>query len=230
MTWDYEGFDASAYLDAWLSDHFGADAVDAVRDLYMAFFAAYPVLDDTRHPQQRVLMDGVVRIQGLKLLDYLQSGEFDLTPNRQLGKWGSDYDDTGVNSMESYFSTLAAMLSNGIAGWDRVQDCIYEVLSQVKPEARQFFVDHFLVQLEQISGLYRWCLGLCRAAEAHHTGDDPAPYMDAAASALQKALLDRKKAEHDHWAHWYRGDKKMNLPDVLNRTHVTLALLQGEPA
>ncbi len=92
------------------------------------------------------------------------------------------------------------------------------------PERRTFFVDHFVVQIEIMLGLYEWCRQVCLATRALLDGDAAArqAHLRQAVFALEKLLLDRAKAEHGRWQGWYRGDKKMNLPGVLEKTRALL--------
>ena len=107
----------------------------------------------------------------------------------------------------------------------RVYSSAYQTLPLIREERRQFFIDNLVVQLEVIYGLYDWVHQLSKAAgdiilEGKTAKDNP--HLKKAVYALEKLLLDRKKAEHGKWQNWYRGDKKMNMQAVLDQTRQLL--------
>lgn len=239
LTWDARGFDPAGFLDRWFTREFGDAAAPAVRDAYDAYFGAYHVMRDERRPDEMLLIDGMTRRLGLKLLDILEGSheESNLGYYRHL----DDFDST-----DAFLSYFADALSAADARWRRAQQALYEALPAVTEERRAYFTDHFIVQYDTIVGLYRWAHLLAQAAVAVRNGDSsaspaggaapapaasgPAALVDAAASALEKALIDRRKAEHGAFAHWYRGDRKMNLPRVLQRTRELAADLRQRTA
>ena len=80
-------------------------------------------------------------------------------------------------------------------------------------------MSNVIVQLEIIIGLYSWVNCLARAAEILEIDTDKIkPYIKEAVHVLEKLLVDRKKAEQGKWKDWYRGEKKMNLLEILART------------
>lgn len=221
MTWAFDSFDPDAYLDAWLARHFGAGAVEPVRELYRAFMDAYYKLDNRLIEGQQVLLDGMVRLQGLKLLDMLLQGKMPSDGLEALGKWRKVYAGPAADaSPEVYVSFYKKALAEGLANWRAVYGLAFGALPAAQT---QFYVDHFVVQLEIIMGLYAWCYHLCLAAEASLAGEAIIPHVERAVFAMQELLMDRKKAEHGKWANWYRGDKKMNLPELLEKTRALLA-------
>jgi hypothetical protein len=218
MTWDFDRFDPDVYLKDWITRHFGAAAVGPVSAVYQAHFAAFYELDGTRMPGQRLLLDGVTRIEGLKFIEMIQSDGYKTGDRAWLGKWGSHYAGPEINTPEEYIAFYKIALAQGLDRWQSVQDLIHEALPSVEPARQQFFLDHFQVQLDTIVGLYRWAYHLCLAAEA----EDRRPHLADAVYAMQKVLLDRRAAEHDHWVNWYRGDRKMNLPELVEKTKALL--------
>ena len=144
-----------------------------------------------------------------------------------LGKWGQVYDRANLDSAEAFVAFHKRALQESLSRWHAVFDAAYRTLPLIDEDRQAFFVDHCLVQLETIIGLHTWCYHLCLAVEAQEKGvhrDPIAKQLRLAIYAMEKLLLDRQKAEHGKWRHWYRGDKKMNLPAVLARTR---ALTQG---
>jgi hypothetical protein len=115
-------------------------------------------------------------------------------------------------------------LSEGLQNWRSAYDAAFRALPQVAPDRQEFFIDHFVVQIEIMLGLYAWCRHLCLAARARLDEDisSQKDYLTKAVYAMEKLLIDRTKAEHGQWKNWYRGDKKMNLPGMLEKTQELL--------
>ena len=223
LTWDTAAFDVDAYLNAWMTREFGAGAAEAVRAAYDAYYAAFHPMRQERIPDEMLLIDGMTRRLGLKLLDMLdgkteQSG---LAYYRHLDAFD------GPDEFLAYF---ASALEGAEPRWTAVQRALYDALPTVPAPRLAYFTDHFIVQYETIVGIYRWARELVSAARSVRSGADGvvvAGLIDAAASALEKALIDRRKAEHGVFLNWYRGDRKMNLPGVLEQTRAIAAKHRG---
>jgi hypothetical protein len=87
---------------------------------------------------------------------------------------------------------------------------------------RAFYDVHFLTQAKMWRELYEFYLALIRAS------DDPGQWAQAEA-ALQRFLAVRENAAKGKWAGWYRGDKKVNVPALLNTTRLARARLSAAP-
>jgi hypothetical protein len=217
MNWDFAAFSPQAYLDGWIARHCGASAVAAVNQVYQRHMAAYVTLRSNRFDGEMLLIDGITRILGVNLLDAL-AGSFKL-PDFRHGSFREQF-----ATAADLATWLMQQLPAAIARWQDVLDACYDALPQVKPERRTFFVDHFVVQAEIMYGLYAWCHSLAQAVAEHETGNAAAARqrLSDALFHMQKLLLDRRKAEHGAWQDWYRGDKKMNLPGIVDRMKVLL--------
>ncbi len=218
MNWDFASFDLERYRHDWFARQFGPQAVTRVEKTYRDYYAAYPSLDDTRFPGEMILLDGITRIIGLKLVNYSPDtfNKSDFVHNPFYERFGN------VGEMLAYF---IPMLSTSLRNWQSAYDSAWQALSLVSNQRRTFFIDHFIVQIEIMLGLYGWCYHICLATQALLDGDQSTrdEYLSQAIFALEKLLVDRTKAEHNHWQGWYRGDKKMNLPGVLDRTRALLS-------
>lgn len=84
---------------------------------------------------------------------------------------------------------------------------------------RPFYDVHLLTQTRMWRELYAFYLAVIEAEE------NPARLKDAEA-ALERLLEIRKAAEAGKWKNWYRGDKKVNVPDFLERTRVARTKLE----
>jgi hypothetical protein len=76
---------------------------------------------------------------------------------------------------------------------------------------RAFYDVHFLTQTKMWRELYAFYLALIQ------TADDPQRLADAE-EALQRFLEVREAAARGKWKGWYRGDKKVNVPELLKKT------------
>ncbi len=213
MNWDFASFDPQSYRRQWLASQFGARAVAAVEEVYGKLYAAYFPLDSTRFPGEMVLLDGITRIIGLKLVDYTPESfnKTDFVHNRLYQRFAT---------LEEMLNFYTPALESSLENWRAAYDAAFRALPCVDEARQQFFIDHFVVQIEIMLGLYGWCHQLCLAAWAGLDGEPEArlEYLREAVFKLEKLLLDRTKAEHGKWQHWYRGDRKMNLPGVLEKT------------
>jgi hypothetical protein len=160
-----------------------------------------------------VLLDGIARIIGLKLMDATPENfnKTDFVHNRLYQRFAS---------LEEMLSFYTPVLENSLQSWREAIDAAFCALARVDESRRQFFIDAFVVQIEIILGLYDWCHLVCLAtwAKLDEEPEERQKFLHKAVYALEKLLLDRTKAEHGKWQHWYRGDRKMNLPGVLAKT------------
>lgn len=218
MNWDCASFDPQTYRSAWFERQFGADAVDAVEEIYQKYFNAFAPLDNTRFPGEMVLLDGITRAMGLMLVDYDPA---------TFGKPGFVYNRlyTRFGEIEPLLDFITPSLAAGLERWKDAYDAAFRAQFQVSPERCVFFRDHWIVQIEIMLGLYGWCHEVCLATRARLNNDPESQtkHLRQAVFLMEKLLVDRAKAEHGKWQDWYRGDKKMNLPAALAKTRSLLA-------
>lgn len=212
MTWRFSTFSQQRFLHDWLARELGPDAGEAAADLYERHMQAYVTLRGNRYPREMLLIDGITRILGNSLLDGL-AGAFK-RPEFRIGSFSEQFTSAGELA-----AWLQQNLPPGIARWQDVIAACRDVLPLGAPDRQQYFVDHFVVQAEIMYGLYAWCHALALAVAAREAGDGEQARRRLAEASfhMDKLLLDRAKAEHDKWQHWYRGDKKMNLPAIAAR-------------
>ena len=199
ITWNIETYNRDNFMKSWCLREFGQDLTPQ----YHSFYSAFHVLKKDTLPDEQVLMDGVARMKGLALLDVLGGGE--------PGKW------SGHSTKEEMLSSLRSIFPEATRRWKEVFILLASRLSEIRKDRQPFFRDHFLVQAQIMLGLYGWVEQLFLAAEGRGL-----EALSEAVFYLEKALLDRTAAEHGKWENWYRGDKKMNLPDLLEKTKALL--------
>ncbi len=221
MVWDMDAFDEAMYLNGYFREMFGLEHGAARLHAHFDAFAAKPaaeggdyqrfwkaqaVLPQTEF-QQNVILDGVARGIGLNALDAMRSG----------GKaaYGEEY----VRSLEA-----------GIRACEASYVQLSRDAARVKEQGREFYRDMLLVQEEILLGLYRWARACLLAWRAWESGEASAALAQLrhAEFCMARLLEDRKQAEHGQFAHWYRGDTKMNLPAALAQTRSTIAAVCGQ--
>jgi hypothetical protein len=92
---------------------------------------------------------------------------------------------------------------------------------ELPPRLRNFHDVHLLTQARMWRSLLR-CLRALKQA-----GADPAAIV-AAQSALDEFLRVRRRAARGSWEHWYRGDKKVNVPVLRNQVQSLREKLEKE--
>jgi hypothetical protein len=142
--------------------------------------------------EQRIMQDGALFAAARKMLARYDAAELN---QAVLGK------QTAVQRKEQLPAAIAE-LDALIAGYPA---------GDLTARERAFFDVHFLTQAKMLRELYTFYLALIEVP------DTPGRIADAE-SALQAFLAVRKGAAAGKWADWYRGDKKVNVPALLEKT------------
>jgi len=95
------------------------------------------------------------------------------------------------------------------------------VLARLDGPDRRFFETNFLAQWKILVGLLRW---LERSLESGLSlqdgqGAEALARLREAEAEFQTMREGKALASRGKWRHWYRGDKKMNLPAAEKLTH-----------
>ena len=91
---------------------------------------------------------------------------------------------------------------------------------KLTPDQRKFYDVHLLMQARLWRELFAFYLAVIEAEE------DPARLRDAEA-ALERFLEIRKPAATGKWENWFRGDKKVNTPELLEKTRAARKKLEA---
>lgn len=92
---------------------------------------------------------------------------------------------------------------------------------QLSSSRRPFHDIHLLTQARMWRELYAFYLAVIEAGEA------PEKLKDAE-QALERFMEVRKAAAVGKWENWYRGDKKVNVPEFLNLTRTAREKLESQ--
>jgi len=192
---DFESFDPDEYLTTWCRDRFGPAAKDA-EQCYRRFFDSYvDPASGARH-----LLDGETRSAGLRflkaLLDRVDAEKPFSEPER-------------IVSAVAKVSRHRAQVEAAGEGVDRV-------MAALDGSERQLFQTNFVVQQRILLALLRWHEESLLAGQALHEGDRAATlaHLEAALAAIRSIRDTKTLASYGKWKHWYRGDKKMNIPSA----------------
>ncbi|NLN18141.1 MAG: hypothetical protein GX162_02530 [Firmicutes bacterium] len=207
---DFAGFDPKTCVQDWWQKRFpGIDAAQPA-ELYRKYhqgFLPHPQCQLYQTPSggfyDEVLLDGVCRRLGLRVLSALEKGD------------PSSLAEDPRRLLEYFIQGTERSLTM----WQGVADELDRVIHSLPADAQRLLDANLGVQLDIMIGLYGWFKALCQSAlEMLDGGGESRSHLDEAVRALQKLLNDRRRAENGVWRNWYRGDKKMNLPAVLEST------------
>lgn len=216
ITWNFDSFNPKEFLVEWCEEQFGKNTAPMVSDLYNSFYDGYYQLDNSLIEGHKLFIDGMARRVGLKLLDIIQGNKKESGFNIN----DKSFDLFGFKSLEEFIKFYKDITTKSLDRWKDVYSEAYQIFPGVCQKRQQFFIDNLVVQLEIIIGLYSWVNNLAKAAENIYNSNTSSgkEYIKKAVYSMEKLLIDRTKAEHGKWNNWYRGDKKMNLPEVLDKT------------
>ncbi len=206
LVWSPEGFDSGSFMRCWCEKHWGAGTAELLRAYFDAFperkvgkgwfFNAAELPEDLPFPAG-VLMDGVTRQAG----------------NRILAAWEKGDADAAVRIADEY----APLVGRGIPAFRKVLTAAWAKTDGLAGSRARYFDESLVLQAETMLALYEWLRALCTAART----EDPEVRERALADGaftLDRYLRSRRRAESGVFAHWFRGDDKMNVREMRDRT------------
>lgn len=214
ITWNIEGFNLEEFLTRWCQKEFGTYRGNKASLLYKKFYNSFYKMDNTIINGQMLFMDGMTRRVAFKLIKIINGIEFtqEDIQNTKL------FDFVSKEEFINYYKDATF---EGIRNWKLLYSKAFQVLDLLEEDKKQFFINNLIVQIEIILGLYSWVYYLSLAAEAHLEGKESDVFSDLvreAAFSIEKAAIDRKKAEQGKWVDWYAGDKLVNLQNDIKAT------------
>lgn len=220
LTWQIDRDDVADYRRRWCREQFEVTDTAALEDVYAAYFQCFASMDDSLFPAQMTFNDGMARRVAMKLMQILRGGELvaDDIQNKRL------YDFDGTDAFIAYYRRATQA---GLKRLGQVYDQAVAAAAKIPAHRRTFFESNMLAQLSIMQGLYGLVHALCIAAENRRVGGDnavSAAALNRAVSALDTAIAQRRQAAYGPFAHWYAGDRLINLPELRNLT----AQLRGD--
>ena len=213
-TWDMTSADEQTYLDTWCARQYTASHAHDIAGIITDYHQCFAEMDSTVYPRQMVLMDGMCKRLGQKLLQILHGEE--LTPMHIQNKRLFDFPDT-----DSFLTHYEKLTREGQTRFDMLHSRAQSLLPLIDDTRRTYYVDSILVPIEIMQGLYGWVHGLTSAAIAMRTHADQVMVLSEiqrAADALKSCILYRKQAAHDFWEDWYSSDALMDLNGIWKET------------
>lgn len=226
LTWQAEVFALWEFKDRWAETYFGSEAYQDTVEVYDDYFAAFHKLDNNGFDGRMVLLDGMCRRVGFKLMKVIGGEPFtqDTIQNRTIFAF-----DTEADFVAYYKKATRDSLDR----FNTVYDKAYRVYRKLPSERKPLFLTNMIVQLTIIRALYGWVHKLSLAAEQvlDGRGTDEWPsdvkggIMDACLQ-LENACIVRLHAEQGEWANWYRGDVLLNLEQLIEMTREQVGIAE----
>ncbi len=223
LTWDIAADDVDAYRAAWCRDEFGLADTSALETLYMDYFQCFVPMDDTVFPAQMTFNDGMARRVALKLMQIIRGSELKQEDIQNKRLYAFDTTDAFI----SYYRDATAQ---GLIRFRALHERALSLRETIPAQRQRFYDSNVLVQIEIMIGMYAWVNALARAAENRRAGGDDEAFVACihqASAAMKQALSDRQKALWGRFAHWYDGDRLMNLAECRRLTETLLPAAEG---
>ena len=219
-------FDRSQFMENWCRRQFGVVAGD-VLNLYQDWHKAYIEVEAPGAPHPALLHDGVMVYFGGYWLRY-RLLDLGCTVPERLTYWsvgllpGSKVAPPPPKKrVETQIAEMLPALSASFERWRHIEAHIQNMSRHVPEDRRAFFDHHFRIQAFQMRALTEWAWALSLAFskwQVNNRDSAIGPFLDQAASALGTLLEEREKSATGKWKHWYRGDRKMDVPILWENT------------
>ncbi len=241
MTWRMEGFDAEAWLAAWVNERFSARRPE-IANAYRIYFNAYQIHDLQNVP---FLLDGQIVSKGLQSLKQLA----DSLKAKKIGA-GTAPEKVGSGSAkegqpradDAFWASLSdtdpqalerrAMIKRAVAqrvGFELAG--LHAHASEVKLPAGEavFLRDNLIYPAELMARLSAWLEQTLTAQEALDAGDLPGCVraLEAAEAALAEVQTLADGYCHGQWSGWYNGCVILDVKARLLRTRDVLKQAKG---
>jgi hypothetical protein len=211
MTWDFAAFDHRRFMESWCGMQFGGECAMEAAELYSHFYQAYHCVRSGPAPGRLLLLDGVIKLLGLSFIE---------AKDLSVKGWFEEmYYDFDCEAERVRFYKQA--IGDSLARWESVNEAAHRLRLKIREDRRVFYEEHILVQAETAMGLHAWLYSLLLARE----GSEDCLFRYYAGEAcrhLEQVLVSRKKAEQEPWSGWYRGETKLDVQELLQRTRELL--------
>ncbi len=222
---DITDFDPDKYLISWCMDRFEA-AGDLAYEAYRQFFDSYQIHPETITPYT---LDGQMRSYGMGKLNDIEKQLNDpvafaaelkkRSERRESDALGMDLSDAYPHHGMAPADYLPVVQKQS-EGLQRCLALIPQIKEQLSGASKQFFQTNYETQVLILSGITEWLEQVLKANLALQGGDREAclQHLKQALDSLEQVERGKELSSYGKWEHWYRGDKKMNMPGVKNRT------------
>lgn len=221
MSWNYDRSSPGPFWEQWCRRQFGAGH-EAARQAYEIYYEALGRLEDLPSTQAARYHDGVIRHDGLRILNTLHR-HFLKESKGFLPHTKPDPVPPGVREY------LDRVLPSNHTAWERAYQTIHSLKKSISEERRPFYRSHLLLHAHIHCALTGWAHKLLLGLQAIKDGPVAvSKHTEAATHELGQLLESMKASETGRWIHWYRGDKKLNIPELLEQTQSLSHALQSK--
>ncbi len=224
MLWDMDAFDGQSFLAEWTAENFPS-APEVAHDAYAAYFDGYAKLGTSGMPG---FLDGQSKHSGQNTLDRI--GKI-----RQEGYTAPPPGGSGKGEVDPFHAALSSAdparglplrekltaLTRQIEAFERADSLTFLAYERLAtPTEKQLLHDNLRTHLGIQLAIGKWYQALMRSELAMQAGDVAAGKLQIgrAAKALAGVAEIKAAASTGKWENWYRGDKKMNVPEMEERT------------
>lgn len=231
MLWDFEAFTVDGFLQDWCARRF-PEAPDEAREVYQQFFDAYQLSGEKQLP---VFLDGLQRGKGMGILNQLDRT---LKKTKQKeGEWAGidrkgDPFHKSLSDMhpeaKGDLNSQLAQLQQQLDALEKVRTMAKDVEGKLTGQSQAFFTANLVAQANILYGIGNWLRACLQAQIALTEAQDMQQahkHLQAALAALEPVETGKALAATGKWKDWYRGDKKMNLDEVRERTEEITSLV-----
>ena len=228
-----QAFNPDQYLQNWCEERF-TNAANQTYQAYQQFFDSYQIHPETKTPYT---LDGQMRSYGLRRLNDIEkqiNNPEAFAAELQKRKQRTQSDALGMNLSDAYphnYMSSAEYLpavEKQLSGLEECLNLIPDIKSELQGDTLRFFENNYQAQVLILSGISEWLQNVLKANLALQENDQAAcqQNLQEAVKALEKVEQGKALASRGKWEHWYRGDKKMNMPAVEQRTEEILKLME----
>jgi hypothetical protein len=131
---------------------------------------------------------------------------------------------------EVSFSDLAEKVIIQKEGIEKAGELAEKAIARMDGQSLDFFEVNFVAQQKILLAITAWLDALVNASVAETSGNRPACISSLELAVNAFTLIHEGKAlasRGEKWENWYRGDKKMNLPDMEKKTRELLEVAKS---
>jgi hypothetical protein len=167
------------------------------------------------HGEYEELLENLVPTDGNRIM---QDGALFAAARKILARYAGGKRDPNLLTSESVVHRRS-QLAESIKRLDAL--AARYPAEALSPAQREFYDIHLLTQAKMWRELYAFYLAVIEAE------GEPNRLKDAEA-ALERFLDVRKPAATGKWENWFRGDKKVNTPELLEKTRAARENLESQ--
>ena len=124
----------------------------------------------------------------------------------------------GTNFFPSRDESIKTVLKNSASAFSALYKEAEELESELSQEIILYFRQFLKYQILHMQLMAEWCVALMETTDETLTDKERTAYFDLASSKLKTILQERKILEVNGWENWHRGDKKINIEQLLATT------------